>query len=83
MHRSTITILTPEEFGQTLRTARRSKGMTQATAAARAGVSERLWNEVETNKRRRVSLERAMRMAQIMGFDLKLAPRADSAGARA
>ena len=68
-------IQTPEEFGAVLRAERRARHLTQAKAAALAGVSERLWNETERGKRLQLGMDTALRMLQTLGFDLGLVAR--------
>ena len=61
------------DFGATLRSARKSRQLTQAQAAALAGVGIRLWNEAEKGKRAQVGLETALRMLRAVGVSLQLA----------
>lgn len=70
-----LVIQTPEEFGIALRAQRRLRHLTQANAAALAGVSTRLWNETERGKRQQIGMDTALRMLQILGFDLGLIAR--------
>lgn len=69
-------VQTPEEFGAVLRAERRARNLTQAHAAAIAGVGVRLWNEAECGKRRQLGLETALRMLQTLGLDLSVESRA-------
>ncbi len=69
-----------EAFGSELRHARRAKKLTQARAAALAGVSPRLWNEAEKGKRAQLGFETALRMLHVLGLDLRLSTRNATAG---
>lgn len=69
-------VQTPEEFGAVLRAERRARSLTQAQAAAIAGVGVRLWNETERGKRKQLGLETALRMLQTFGLDLSVESRA-------
>lgn len=69
-------VQTPEEFGAVLRAERRARSLTQAHAAAIAGVGVRLWNEAERGKRKQLGLETALRMLQTFGLDLSVESRA-------
>ena len=64
-----------EDLGPLLRERRKSLAMTQAQAAALAGISTRLWSECETGRRPGVSLDVVIRMLQIVGLDLHVVPR--------
>jgi HTH-type transcriptional regulator / antitoxin HipB len=75
MDHTSFVIQTPEEFGAALRAQRRLRRLTQANAAALAGVSTRLWNETERGKRLQIGMDTALRMLQILGFDLGLIAR--------
>lgn len=66
----------PEALGRLLREHRKALGVTQARAASLAGVSTRLWSEVETGRRAGVSFDVVIRMLQIVGLDLRIVPRA-------
>lgn len=68
-------VQTPEEFGTVLRAERRARGLTQARAAALAGVGTRLWNEAERGKRQQLGMETALRMLQTLGLDLSVESR--------
>lgn len=57
-------------IGRALRTQREQLRMTQEQAAHLAGVSHRLWSEVERGARPNVSLETTIRMLQTLGLDL-------------
>jgi len=74
-------VQTPEEFGAVLRAERRARGLTQAQAAAIAGVGVRLWNEAEGGKRKQLGLETALRMLQTLGLDLSVESRAQRGSA--
>jgi transcriptional regulator with XRE-family HTH domain len=69
-------VQTSAEFGALLRAERRARGLTQARAAALAGVGARLWNEAECGKRQQLGLETALRMLQTLGLDLSVESRA-------
>jgi len=75
MNTASRIVQTPEEFGAILRTERRARHLTQAKAAALAGVSARLWNETERGKRLQIGMDTALRMLQTLGFDLGLVAR--------
>lgn len=62
-------------LGLALRRQRESLGMTQAQAAGLAGVSHRLWSEVERGARPNASLNTVLRMLQTAGMDLMLRTR--------
>ena len=68
-------VQTPEELGALLRAERRAQSLTQAQAAAIAGVGVRLWNETEAGKRKQLGLETALRMLQTLGLDLSVESR--------
>jgi transcriptional regulator with XRE-family HTH domain len=67
------TVRSPADFGAHLRTARRTRGITQAQAALLAGVGVRLWNEAENGRRAQVGLETALRMLAVVGIELRVA----------
>jgi DNA-binding XRE family transcriptional regulator len=67
------TVRSPADFGTHLRTARRTRGITQAQAALLAGVGVRLWNEAENGRRAQVGLETALRMLAVVGVELRVA----------
>jgi transcriptional regulator with XRE-family HTH domain len=69
------TVHSAEDFGRSLRTARRAQRLTQMQAAQLAGVSARLWNETELGKRENVAFETALRMLQTLGLDLVIESR--------
>ncbi len=52
------------QLGAILKSARKARGLTQQELATRAGVSVRLWAEVERGERPNVSLATALRMLQ-------------------
>ncbi len=66
-------------LGELLKSTRKLLGITQADAAKRAGVSVRLWAEVERGERENVSLDTAIRLLSEMGIEVVLEA---SAGAR-
>jgi transcriptional regulator with XRE-family HTH domain len=70
---SPVTVRSPADFGAHLRTARRTRGITQAQAALLAGVGVRLWNEAENGRRAQVGLETALRMLAVVGIELRVA----------
>ena len=68
-------------LGKQLKFTRKLLGMTQAEAAKRAGVSVRLWAEVERGERENVSLDTTIRILGEMGIELVLeAPGGDRIG---
>jgi len=73
MTHSDRVLQSPVDFGAKLRSARKARGLTQAQAAAMAGVGVRLWNEAEKGKRAQVGLETALRMLRAVGVELRLA----------
>jgi HTH-type transcriptional regulator/antitoxin HipB len=68
-------VRSPSDFGTHLRTARRTRGITQAQAAILAGVGVRLWNEAENGRRAQVGLETVLRMLAVVGVELRVAVR--------
>ena len=73
------TFVIGERLGEVLRIARKSLGLSQRVAALRAGVSTRLWAEVERGERPNVSLATALRMLGEVGVSVRLTdPRGDS-----
>jgi hypothetical protein len=50
----------------------------QIRTAELAGVSARLWNEVEVGKRPRIGLETALRMLHTLGLDVHVSTRAQA-----
>ena len=81
MTHSDRVLQSPVDFGAKLRSARKSRGFTQAQAAAMAGVGVRLWNEAEKGKRAQVGLETALRMLRAVGVELRLTEPVASSGA--
>lgn len=71
-----IPVLDVHDLGLTLRRHRESIGLTQAEAAGLAGVSHRLWSEVERGARPNASLNTVLRMLQTAGMDMQLTVRA-------
>jgi HTH-type transcriptional regulator/antitoxin HipB len=67
-------IRSAEVFGQTLRERRRTLGLTQEDVAIEAGVGRRFVIELERGKPG-ASLERALRIAALLGLDVDLIPR--------
>jgi transcriptional regulator with XRE-family HTH domain len=65
----------PADLGRAIRARRESLGLTQAAAAARSGVSTRLWSEIERGARPNASLASVLGMLQLLGLDLTLATR--------
>lgn len=55
-----------------LKTARKALGLSQKELARRAGVSHRLWAEVERGERPNVSLETALRLLGEVGITVRL-----------
>ena len=68
-----------DKLGAVLKSARKALGLTQQQLAARAGVSVRLWAEVERGIRPNVSLATALSMLQEVGLSLTLEDAAGSA----
>lgn len=60
------------QLGALLKSARKALGLTQQELAARAGVSVRLWAEVERGVRPNVSLDTALKLLQHAGITVKL-----------
>lgn len=63
-------IFDASDLGEALRASRKARKLTQTQAAQLAGVSSRLWSELESGKRSQVGLETALRMVQTVGIDL-------------
>ena len=61
-----------DQIADLLRAARTSLGLSQKTLATRAGVSPRLWAEVERGERPNVSLATALRMLSEVGITVRL-----------
>lgn len=61
-----------EQLGRVIRVARESLGLTQKALALRAGVSTRLWAEVERGERPNVSFSSALRMLAEVGVSVRL-----------
>jgi transcriptional regulator with XRE-family HTH domain len=61
-----------DQIADLLKTARKGLGLTQKELARRAGVSHRLWAEVERGERPNVSLETALRMLSEVGVGIRL-----------
>ncbi len=61
-----------EQIGRVLRGARETLGLSQTAIARRAGVSTRLWAEVERGQRPNVSLHTAVRMLAEVGVSMSL-----------
>lgn len=59
-------------LGELLKSTRKLLGITQADAAKRAGVSTRLWAEVERGEREHVSLDTTIRLLGEMGIEMVL-----------
>lgn len=59
-----------EALGSLLREQRIAHGYTQEDMAARAGVSTRLWSEVERGARLNVAADTLLRMLQLSGLDM-------------
>jgi transcriptional regulator with XRE-family HTH domain len=70
-----VSVRSPADFGTHLRSARRTRGITQAQAAILAGVGVRLWNEAENGRRAQVGLETVLRMLAVVGIELRVAVR--------
>lgn len=60
------------QIADLLKSARKALGLTQKELAARAGVSHRLWAEVERGERPHVSLETALRLLAEVGVTVRL-----------
>ncbi|MDZ4259096.1 MAG: helix-turn-helix domain-containing protein [Gemmatimonadales bacterium] len=65
-----VVVDTLAALGVALRRQRIAHGYTQAEIAARAGVSARLWSEVERGARLNVAADTLLRMLQLSGLDL-------------
>ncbi len=63
-------IFDSSDLGRVLKARRRYHRLTQQQAARLAGVSARLWSELESGKRPQVGLDTALRMAQTIGIDM-------------
>ena len=61
-----------DDVAEMLRSARAALGISQKELARRAGVSQRLWSEVERGVRPNVSLETALRMLSEVGVTVRL-----------
>ena len=61
-----------DQVGELLKSSRKALGLTQKELARRAGVSVRLWAEVERGDRPNVSLETALRMLSEVGVSVRL-----------
>ncbi|MBK6486699.1 MAG: helix-turn-helix transcriptional regulator [Gemmatimonadetes bacterium] len=61
-----------DQVGVLLKRSRKALRLTQKELAQRAGVSERLWAEVERAERPNVSLETALRMLSLVGVSIRL-----------
>lgn len=61
-----------DQVAALLRTARTALGLSQKELARRAGVSQRLWSEVERGERPNVSLATALRMLSEVGVSVRL-----------
>lgn len=61
-----------DHIAKLLRAARLASGVTQGELAERAGVSQRLWAEVERGERPNVSLATALRMLRAVGIGVEL-----------
>lgn len=60
------------QIADLLKTVRKGLGLSQKELARRAGVSHRLWAEVERGERPNVSLETALRMLSEVGVSIRL-----------
>jgi y4mF family transcriptional regulator len=70
-----ITMITDAaSFGQTLRARRRELGYTQAFLSEVSGLSVSFISDLENGKRT-VELEKAIRLANLLGLDCSLTPR--------
>lgn len=68
-------------LGAMLRSTRKRLGLTQTDAAKRAGVSVRLWAEVERGERENVSFDTLVRMLSEIGIEVVLeGPAGDRVG---
>ncbi|MFZ5683151.1 MAG: helix-turn-helix transcriptional regulator [Pseudomonadota bacterium] len=65
---------TPHEIGLAVRTARKTMGLRQPELAAAAGVGLRFLVELERGKPT-VRLDRVLAVLQVLGLDLRVAPR--------
>jgi transcriptional regulator with XRE-family HTH domain len=64
--------MSTEQVAAVLKTSRQALGLSQREIARRAGVSARLWAEVERGERPNVSLETALRMLSEVGAAVRL-----------
>jgi transcriptional regulator with XRE-family HTH domain len=64
--------MSTDQVAAVLRTSRQALGLSQREVARRAGVSARLWAEVERGERPNVSLETALRMMSEVGVAVRL-----------
>ena len=67
-------VRTPAEIGSIVRAARVDQDLDQATAAGLAGVGVRFMGELERGKPT-LRLGLAMRVVQLLGFDVWIVPR--------
>jgi transcriptional regulator with XRE-family HTH domain len=70
--------MTLEDFGQTMREARFSAGLTQSQIAAATGVSRATINYIENGKQD-VSFATIMGICEVLGLDMKATPRPNMA----
>ena len=81
-----MVIHTPRDLGKLVRARRLEAGLSAAQAADLAGVSRRLLLELETGKRKQAGLANVLRILEMLGLRVDVAPRglfaAGSAGSR-
>ncbi|ATE59337.1 helix-turn-helix domain-containing protein [Thauera sinica] len=76
MHR----LSTAQQAGKILADRRKSLGLSQATAAAGLGISQNRLSELEAGPER-LTLDRLISLASLLGFDVVLQEKAPSADA--
>jgi transcriptional regulator with XRE-family HTH domain len=63
------------DLGRIIRDRRQQAGMTAAQAAELAGVSRRLWTELELGKRHQAGLGTVLRILETLGLGIDVEPR--------
>ncbi|AIO36740.1 helix-turn-helix domain-containing protein [Burkholderia pseudomultivorans] len=69
---------TPAQLGEILSSARQAKGMTQAEAAARAGISQPRLSALETTRTESLSLNQLLALTALYGLELGVRTKGDS-----
>ena len=72
------TLLTPHQLGQILRTARRAKGLSQAQAASRVGLSQSRLSAMELDPNS-ITSEQLFALLAMYGLELTVQTRPESA----